>query len=219
MPQPHEEIRHLNENSHGKIVTEELRTTWLRERWRYEEETLGQRKSTATDYDNFKFKPEYQGWKTEAENLIETRDRRWEAERISLPELRAFDKEKEQHASFEEKDHEAKKTYVDLLDHFADEKISPYVSAKWDLPNDSTTTVQWKKLLLITGGEVQRNATDLASVVANNRSVASGEVKRGTGGSEPEVKKWQNSELYHALESLEQALARWDQELSPTALR
>jgi hypothetical protein len=209
MPQPHEEIHYLNENSHRKIHEEELRTMWLREKWRYEEEKVGYRKSTLDDYNNFKFKKdEYGNWKAEVDLLIDRQDNRWEVEKQKLPELKTFDEGQNRYAVI--KDTSVKAIYSALVDQFGDAHVSNASGAKWVLPNDSKTMGNWKSLLESTASQVQRNAVDLANVVANSRSIASEEVGPKRGGSDFAVAQWQSSELYKALESLEKALETWD---------
>jgi hypothetical protein len=214
---PHEEIHKLNETSHGKVVAEELRTMWLKERWRYEEETTGHRTTKIDDYTPIKFAEmglSYKEWTTEGKDLIANRDHRWDIEKIELPALQAIDEGKGRYASFE--DGSVRSTYATIRDYFGDENVSPF-SNKWFLPtNDQNTMSQWRSLLSKTKSEVQRNATDLASVVYTNRFVASDEIKL-QGGTDADVAKWKSSELYKAMESLETALANWGGELGQYA--
>jgi hypothetical protein len=216
---PHEEIHKLNETSHGKIVAEELRTMWLKERWRYEEETTGHRTTTVDDYTPIKFAEmglSYKAWIADGQDLIANQDHRWDIEKTELPELKTVDEGKGLYASIA--DTKLREIYNNLVDYFGDEKISPFSTAAWDLAtNDKVTNGQWGSLLGRTAREVQRNANDLASVVANNRAIASDEVGPLRGGSLIDVGKWKTSELYKSLEKLERALVTWDLELRKDA--
>lgn len=207
MPEAHEIIGKLNTETPRKTRAEELKGRWL-------EENPGK---APKDFDAFKFKNaglDWQAWQAKTSAIIENNDKRWEIEKVQIPDLITIDTALKVQASFESSS--ASTSYKSLLDVFDDHFSVTNPSAAWYLPNDPTTSVQWQTLSNAAQAEVQRNATDLASVVANTRQIATDEVKREKGDGSA-VTDWQNSELYKVLGDLEGRLKQWDRLLADDA--
>lgn len=208
MAEPHEIIEKLNKETPRKTKAEEMKRRWL-------EENPGR---VPDDFNTFKFKNsgvDWKAWEAKTSEIIGNNDSRWEIEKIQIPDLMAIDTTLKVQASFENSN--ASKSYESLLDVFGDDHFSfTNGTAVWYLPNDPNTRAQWQTLSNTTQAEVQRHATDLASVVANTRQIATNEVQREKGAGSA-VTEWQNSELYKVLQSLESSLKQWDKLLAVDA--
>lgn len=207
MPEPYEEIKALNgtkenPNSTRKIIEAEVRGRW-------EAENPGK------SFNDALFKREIQEWKADTQALLEDYGNRWNDQKLDISAFSLVDSKLSLKLEPFSNDAPAKAIYRELMDRFGDANVSHFPKAPWDLPSDAVPV--WKDMLDITKQQVQRNATKLASVVTTVRTVATDEVRRGTGGSDPAVKEWEGSDLYKTLQDLEKTLMAWDDLLASSA--
>ena len=209
MPEPHEEINNLNKNSPEKLRTEELRGRWL-------EDNPGQ---TDSDYNKFKATLEGRLFSQNYTEQWRQSEKRWDSDKTNLPNLASTDQKIFGQGQDAFGDPQAKGVYVKLLDTFEDQNFNP-MSRTWDIPKDAQG--EWQQLLDSTKRRVQRNATDLASVVAGVKQPAIaaeyGNAFEKARADDPNkgataqkaADQLKNSALYKTLDAVERALSGWE---------
>lgn len=100
--------------------------------------------------------------------------------------------------------------YKTLLDQFGKSQFSdkPADKAPWPIPSDAGGN--WGVLVDNAKAQVQRNATDLTSVVSTSRTLASEDIKNSDPTAPNAVTIWEQSKRYDRLTKLEAALKFWD---------
>lgn len=202
MPDAKVEIKTLSTEAPKKIIAEEVRRTWL-------EENPGKK---PVDFDQFKTQPQFKSWEVSTLESLKTADTYSRNALKEIPAIKMADVKLKTEIKFNET--KASNTYKTLLDQFGKSQFSdkPADNALWPIPIDAGQG--WGSLVDEAKVQVQRNATDLATVVSNIRTLASEDIKTSDPQDPNAVKIWEQSKLYDSLTKLETALKSWDDFLS-----
>jgi hypothetical protein len=202
MPEPKAEIKKLSTEAPGKIAAEEVRQTWL-------EENPGK---NPVDFDQFKTQQEFKSWEASTLESIQNADVYSQNAVVEIPTLQKMDDKllrlsKPEDIKFEKQS--AKDTYGTLLARFNDSQFSMNSSSPtWPIRDDARGN--WADLVAKAKAQVQRNATDLASVVSTSITLATEDIKNSNPKDPNAVTSWQQTKLYDRLTKLETALKSWD---------
>lgn len=198
MPKPEIEIKKINVESPKR----EIKEKWLTE-------NPG---TTSADFEAFRTDPSFKTWEPEALEWRKVASDYWSDQNLNIPSVKAAD-QKLGMGKFST-GNQAETTYNNLIRRFESAQFSGTNHPNWSLPQEALS--EWSKLVASKREQVQRNALDLASVIAKTRALA-GEEMRALGGSNSSGDAWAKSDLNVSLEKLGSSLETWDKLLSESA--